>query len=156
MNKQASLKSSSSKSLLGKAFRNKNSALKAADSLHTTQQKQSQHSLEQARARAEAEQQRLHDLFMQAPAMIAVLRGPQLVYELANPLYLKVVGKTEAILGKGVLEVFPEPKDQPIEDILFNVYKTGKPFVGSEVLVKLDRNNDGHPEDIYFTFIVSS
>ena len=45
--------------------------------------------LEIARLRKEAEiaWHRLYDLFQQAPAVICILRGPQHVYELANPLY---------------------------------------------------------------------
>lgn len=96
---------------------------------------------------------RLYDLFMQAPAMIAILKGPKLVFELANPLYLKSVGKTEDIIGKEVLEVFPEIKGQPIERILFDVYNTGKPFIGNETFLQLDINNDGVAEDTYFNFV---
>lgn len=100
-----------------------------------------------------AERRRIYDLFMQAPAMIAVVRGHDLIFELANPLYLKAVGKTKDIIGKSVLRVFPELKGQQILDILFNVYKTGKPFTGKEIVVKLDINNDGKAEDIYFNFV---
>lgn len=85
--------------------------------------------------------------------MIAVTKGPKLIFELANPLYLKVVGKTKSIIGKPLLKVFPELKGQEILKILKNVYKTGKPFMGKEVLVKLDRNNIGKSEDIYFNFV---
>lgn len=109
--------------------------------------------LEQAIAGARAEQLRLHDLFMQAPAMIAVLRGPQLKFELANPLYLQVVGKTEAIIGMPVLEAMPELNGQDIVEILFNVYNTGVPFTGNEVGLKLDINNDGNLVQRYFTFV---
>lgn len=107
----------------------------------------------QAEREAAFERRKLHDLFMQAPAMIAVSKGPDLVFELANPLYLKVVGKTEKILGKSVLEVFPEIKGQPIMDILRNVYKTGEPFIGKEIMIKLDTDNDGKTEDVYFNFV---
>jgi PAS domain S-box-containing protein/excisionase family DNA binding protein len=109
-------------------------------------------SFKQAKRTAEFESQKLHTLFMQAPAMIAVANGPNLVYELANPLYLKSVGKTRDIIGKPVLEVFPELKGQDVLNILFDVYKTGKPYSGKEVPVKLDINNDGKAEDVYFNF----
>jgi hypothetical protein len=38
-----------------------------------------------ARAEAELERARLHALFMDAPASIAVVRGPDMIFELANP-----------------------------------------------------------------------
>jgi hypothetical protein len=41
-----------------------------------------------ARAEAKAARQQLHDLFMRAPASIAVLRGREHIFELVNPLYL--------------------------------------------------------------------
>ncbi len=99
------------------------------------------------------EPERLYELFMQTPAMIAVSRGPKLVYEFANPMWLQVVGKTSDVIGKPLLEVFPELRGQPIYDILMKVYKHGEPYIGNEVLVKLDTNNDGKPQDVYFNFI---
>ncbi|HLL61201.1 MAG TPA: PAS domain S-box protein [Candidatus Nitrosocosmicus sp.] len=106
-----------------------------------------------ANTEAEINRKRLYDLFMQAPAMIAITRGPNLVFELANPIYLKVVGKTKDIIGKGVFEVFPEIKGQPIEKILYDVAKKGKPFIGNEIKIQLDTNNDGKLEDHYFNFV---
>ena len=100
-----------------------------------------------------AEKQKLVDVFELAPAMIAVLRGPTHIYEVANALYLKVVGKTKDILGKSVQEVFPELKGQGILELLDNIYKTAEPFVGNELLIQLDTNNDGVPEDVYFNFV---
>ncbi|MFN3405383.1 MAG: PAS domain S-box protein [Cytophagaceae bacterium] len=104
-------------------------------------------------AQLEKQKEDIYSVFMQAPAMIAITRGPDLVFELANPLYLKNLGKTKDIIGKPVLEVFPEIKGQPIHNILFNVYNTGERFMGNEVLVPLDINNDGKVEDIYFNFV---
>lgn len=118
-----------------------------------TEQKQAHSELKQAKIEVENEKQRLHDLFMQVPAMMAVCRGPDLRFELANPLYLKAVGKTPDIIGKAVLEVFPELVGQGLLEILFTVYKTGEPFTGNEVPVKLDIHNNGQPEEVYFTFI---
>lgn len=110
-------------------------------------------SRKQIELKLKLEQKRIYDLFMQAPAMIAVCKGPDFIYELANPLFLKVVGKSDEIIGKPLLEVFPEVKNQPILKILKNVYKTGEPFNGKEILVNLDTNEDGKLEDLYFNFI---
>ncbi len=101
----------------------------------------------------EAEKQNLADIFELAPAMIAILRGPTHIYEFANSFYLKIVGKTKSIIGKSVKEVFPELKGQGILELLDNIHKTAEPFTGNELLIKLDTNNDGVPEDVYFNFV---
>jgi CheY-like chemotaxis protein len=101
----------------------------------------------------EVERKRLYDLFMQAPAAIAVLRGPNLIFEIANPLYLEVARKKNDILGKPILKALPEFKGQPIEKILFDVFKTGKAYVGKEVLVKLFKPDSKITEDTYFNFV---
>lgn len=104
-------------------------------------------------AQLQKQKEDIYSVLMQAPAMIAIERGPDLVFELANPLYLKVLGKTIDIIGKPLLEVFPEIKGQPIHDILMKVYTTGERFIGNEVLVPLDINNDGKTENVYFNFV---
>ncbi|MBA3723387.1 MAG: PAS domain-containing sensor histidine kinase [Candidatus Levybacteria bacterium] len=99
------------------------------------------------------ERHRIYTLFMQAPAMIGVIKGSDFVFELANPLYLKSVGKTKDIIGKKLLEGLPELKGQPIVDVLKHVYTTGESFLGKEVQIKLDINGDGIAEDVYFNFV---
>ncbi|HZT99357.1 MAG TPA: ATP-binding protein [Ktedonobacteraceae bacterium] len=101
---------------------------------------------------AEEARQHLHDLFMQAPAIICVLRGPLHVYELANPLYLQVVGHRD-IIGKPIREALPELEGQGFYELLDQVYTTGEPFIGNETLVLLDRDGDGRLEEVYFNFV---
>lgn len=117
-----------------------------------TSDKQATDALMLAKAEAETERQRLRDLFMQAPAMIGIVRGPNHIYEFANSMYLDIVGKDQSIIGKPVREVFPELKNQGILEILDNVYQTGESFIGKEVLIKLDVSNTGKPQDLYFDF----
>ena len=93
-------------------------------------------------------------LFLRLTASCASIRyAPYHVYESANTFYLKVVGKTKDILGKSVKEVFPGLKDQGILELLDTIYKTGEPFIGNELLIKLDVNNDNTVEDVYFNFV---
>ncbi|HUQ84849.1 MAG TPA: PAS domain S-box protein [Candidatus Limnocylindrales bacterium] len=104
------------------------------------------------RREIENEQNKLTELFMQAPALIAILKEPQHIFELANPLYMQLVGMRD-IVGKPIREALPELKGQGIYELLDSVYKTGKPYFGNEVLVKLDRKGDGKLEDSYFNFV---
>ncbi len=110
--------------------------------------------LEIAHLRQEAElaRQHLHDLLIQAPAVICVLRGPEHVYELANALYYQQVGPRE-LLGKPIREALPELEGQGIYELLAQVYATGEPFIGTEIRVELDRKNTGQGEETYFNFV---
>lgn len=110
--------------------------------------------LEIARLRKATElaRERLQDLFMQAPAVICVLRGPNHVYELANPLYHQLVGQ-RTLLGLSVREALPELEGQGFYELLDQVYTTGQPFLGTEVKVTLDRGNDGQMEEGSFNFV---
>jgi signal transduction histidine kinase/CheY-like chemotaxis protein len=98
-------------------------------------------------------ERRLYNLFMQAPASIAVLRGPDHVFELSNHHYTQVIGKERSILGKPIREALPEIVEQGFVNILDEVYATGKPFYGNEVLVRLDQEGNGILKDLYFNFV---
>ena len=100
---------------------------------------------------AQQQRQTLFNLFMKAPAIIAVLRGAEHRYEFANELFLQFTGK-RAVEGRTVAEVFPEIVAQGIVDLLDEVYRTGQPAQGQEVCVEtLDGN--GQPRTNYFNFV---
>ncbi|WP_437274877.1 ATP-binding protein [Sorangium sp. So ce375] len=110
--------------------------------------------VELARRRREAEGQRqyLNDLFMQAPGPIAILRGPEHIFEVVNPLYQQLVGG-RAQVGKPILAALPELEGQSIPDLLDTVIRTGEPFVGKELAVRLDRQGNGTTEECFFNFV---
>lgn len=97
----------------------------------------------QLRARAEAEAQRnnLHSLFMQAPAAIAILRYPDLRYELSNPLNQEMASG-RALVGKTVKEALPEFEAQGLLAVVERVATTGEPFLAKEFPVKLEGERD--------------
>src|SRR6516164_3280359 len=70
--------------------------------------------------------------FMQAPALIALLRGPDHIYEFVNERYIEVIGDRNYI-GRPVREAVPEAADQGLVAILDRVYATGEPFVATEM-----------------------
>ena len=111
-------------------------------------------SITELRSRIEVEHQkaRLERFFMQAPAAICILDGPDLVFELINPSYQQMFPGRD-LLGKPLLKALPELDGQPIWTILQNVYRTGETFEGKELLVPLARQEAALPEDIYFNFI---
>ncbi|MGK7390192.1 MAG: PAS domain-containing sensor histidine kinase [Candidatus Cyclobacteriaceae bacterium M2_1C_046] len=95
----------------------------------------------------------LHDLFIQAPGFITILRGPDHIFDFANKKYLQLIGKDETIIGKPVVEVLPEVRGQGFIELLDNVRKTGEPFIGNELPAKLDRNGAGNLEEAFLDFI---
>ncbi len=85
--------------------------------------------LKQSRLKAttelEAEQARLAELFRLSPAFMAVLRGPDHVFEMANDRYLALVGHRE-IIGKSVREALPEVVGQGFLRLLDRVFNAGE------------------------------
>lgn len=120
--------------------------------IETTQQVLAEARQKAAEDELKAEHERMHSLLMQAPAVIAVLRGPEHVYDLANPQYMEMIGN-RAIIGKPIREALPELAGQGIYEILDEVYHTGKPYVGNEVFLTIDRNDKADAGDMYLNFI---
>ena len=79
---------------------------------------------------AATELQHLAELFEQAPTFMAMLRGPEHRYQLANPAYLRLTGNRE-VLGRSVAEALPETVEQGFVALLDEVYRTGKPYLAS-------------------------
>jgi signal transduction histidine kinase len=105
----------------------------------------------QARQQREAERQQLHQLFMEAPAPIVILDGPDLVFQLVNPAYQRAF-PGRALSGKPVLEALPELTGTPLEAHLRGVYQTGNTFVARELPLQLARYDGGPLEELFFTF----
>lgn len=91
-----------------------------------------------AERQRESEVNRLRDMFGRAPGAVALLRGPQHVFEMANAAYLKLVGNRE-VLGKPVAEALPEVARQGFVQLLDQVFATGAPYKGEAVHVDLQR-----------------
>jgi len=98
------------------------------------------------------QRQYLDELFLQIPAGMAVLEGPDHVFELANPAYLGMVGNRD-IVGKPLVEAMPELRDQAFPALLDRVYTTGVPYVGSETPARLRRGPDGAFEEVFVNFV---
>jgi signal transduction histidine kinase/DNA-binding response OmpR family regulator len=105
------------------------------------------------RRNAEAESERLETIFQESPAAIGVLRGPEFVIELANPLLLSMWGKTDAVIGQPLLQGVPELRGQGFDDRLREVLTSGIPYRGKEALARVDANRDGVLQDHYFDFV---
>ncbi|MET4107612.1 PAS domain-containing protein [Hymenobacter sp. UYP22] len=109
----------------------------------------------QARAQGEAERQQLHRLFMEAPAPIVILAGPDLVFQLVNPAYQRAF-PGRALLGKPVLDALPELRGTALQEPLRTVYSTGEAFVAREMPLQMARHEGEPLQELYFTFTIQA
>lgn len=81
-----------------------------------------------------AERSRLFNILQQAPIFFALLQGPDHVFTITNPAYVKLIGNRE-VLGKSLAEALPEVVPQGYLDMLNSVYATGVPVsrIGARV-----------------------
>jgi len=79
----------------------------------------------------EFERNRLSNIFEQAPAFMAVARGPQLVFEMVNEGFIGLLGRNP--VGRAAGEAIPEALEQGFIAIADHVLATGEPFVGTHM-----------------------
>lgn len=104
-----------------------------------------------ARKQANEQESKFRSTLMQAPVGITILRGKELIVEMANASYLEVVDKEETeFVGKPLFDSLPEAREA-VEPILQEVLRTGKPFYGNEFQVIIKRS--GQKEACYFNFV---
>lgn len=80
----------------------------------------------------------LKAMVMNTPVAMAVLKGHELVVELANEPMLAVWRRSlDQVIGRGLVEVFPELKDQPNPGRMRGVMQSGQRFTLPETEVIL-------------------
>ena len=108
-----------------------------------------------ASATADLGRYRLQDLLGQAPAGIGLLSGPEQRWIYVNDYYVRMTGRTSAadFIGKTIRESLPEIESQGFNELREKVYRTGEPYVGREMMAKLNRSAAGLPDEGYFDFV---
>ena len=100
----------------------------------------------------EAERQQFYELFLEAPTGMGIYSGPDHVFTMVNPRYLKMIGKGNEIIGKPLHQVLPELQYQGIIQIFDGVFLSGRAYSAREMLVQLDVK--GNQVDHWFDFVV--
>lgn len=97
-------------------------------------------------------QQAIFNFFRQASGIFCVLKGPEYIFELANPSFLHFVGQRE-LIGKTMREVLPELKEQGFFEILDRVYTSKISYSNAEMPLSFTQA-DGTKKETYgnFTF----
>jgi PAS domain S-box-containing protein len=106
-----------------------------------------------AAAKAQNLSKQMEKLFAEIPAQIAIVTGPNLVYDFINPQYKSELFPNREVLGKPLLYALPEVAGQPIWDALQHVYKTGETFAGNEICIPLASEIDKPLKDHYFNVV---
>src|SRR3954471_2353783 len=96
-----------------------------------------------------ADDQHLRALLLEAPAAIAVLRGPELRIELLNEVAQQLLGHREAV-GRPLGDAAPELDAQGIVAIAARVRETGEPFRSEELTASL-MQQDGSAREASFS-----
>ncbi len=107
--------------------------------------------IKHAEANLKASEMRFRTMVEQAPFAISVLRGENYIVEVANEKQLKLWGKRkEEVMNLPIFTAIPEGKGQGFEELLYNVYTSGIPFIANEIPTTLTRN--GRKETFYSNF----
>ena len=105
----------------------------------------------QIKKHSEENETKFRDTVKQAPVGMIILRGWNLIVEMANDAYLEIVDRTEEqLVGKPLMEALPEVRSA-VEPILRQVLTTGVPYYGNEFEVTLRRG--GIAEQRFFNFV---
>lgn len=101
---------------------------------------------EQVESREEIEyvRNRLHSMVATAPIGMTILKGRNLVVEIANAQMLEVWHREkDQVMGKPIWEIFPELEAREFKALMNSVFETGKPVKIPEVL-------SPHPEKVSY------
>ncbi|MDQ2147559.1 ATP-binding protein [Alcaligenaceae bacterium C4P045] len=98
------------------------------------------------------ERDRLRGLFQQSPGFICVLSGPNHRYELVNESYRQLVGRND-VEGLTARDILPQGGNEALFDLLDEVYRTGRPFVGQDMTVMITTLPEEAPTKHYLDFV---
>lgn len=105
-----------------------------------------------AKQRAEYSEMNFHELILQAPVAMCLLKGPSFIVDLANAAMLEIWGKpTETVMDRPIFDALPDAKAQGLEQVMQKVYQTGEPFHANEQPIALIRH--GKADTVYQNFV---
>ncbi|WP_273454190.1 hybrid sensor histidine kinase/response regulator [Nevskia ramosa] len=106
----------------------------------------------QASRQLAAEREQLTQMFTQAPTFMALLRGREHRIALANPGYLKLVGRSD-VVGLKVSDFVGETKAQEYIEVLDRVFETGETYVASSARYEAQATHDAPATERLLDFV---
>ena len=105
----------------------------------------------EARKKIEISEQKFRNVVEQAPNMIAIYKGEDLIVEVANDALLRLWQLGPGDINRPFEEIFPEMKEQGFVDSIRRVFNTGIPVYGYQAPAIFKRRS-GKEEKRYFNF----
>ncbi|WDZ94234.1 PAS domain S-box protein [Herbaspirillum sp. WKF16] len=99
-------------------------------------------SAQQAQRRLSAETRFLRELLEQSPSFMAVVRGPEHIFEMVNRAYFHLFGE-RPVIGRPAREAFPQLLDEDLFQLLDRVYRSGETYTARGAKLFLRRGADG-------------
>jgi PAS domain S-box-containing protein len=99
-----------------------------------------------------SERDRQRQMFEQAPGFMAMMSGPNHVFELTNAAYMQLVGHRD-VIGMPVREALPEVAGQGFFELLDQVFASGEAFVGYALKAELQRTPGAPKEERFIDLI---
>lgn len=109
-------------------------------------------SVQQRNEALRAESSQLRRLFAQAPGFIAVVRGPQHVFELANESFCTIIGR-QNVVGRKARDVTPEVEGQGLFEVMDAVYASGETTLRRNQSVRLLRHGADALEERFIDIV---
>jgi PAS domain S-box-containing protein len=106
----------------------------------------------EARKKERESDLRFRNIVEQSTEPILILKGRDMVLDVANTALFELWNVGKEALNKPFLEILPEMKGQGFYDLLLDVYVTGTTHYGVEVPATFKRSN-GVTETVYINFI---
>lgn len=91
-------------------------------------------------------------MFDQAPSFMALLKGPDHVFDLVNPAYCRLIGNRQ-VIGRTVAEALPDAAQQGYVDLLDQAYRSGKPFTQRSAYFLAQNDPPAPAEEWYVDFV---
>jgi len=108
--------------------------------------------LAHAKLKLQQSEENFRNLILQAPIAMCLLLGPDHTVEVANDFMINLWGKEKnEVMNRPIFEGLPDAKEQGLEELLDNVFRTGETFTANEMAVHLIRF--GSPDVVYQNFI---
>jgi len=105
-------------------------------------------------ARAEAQRQRLEEVFRQAPsAIVAFGEGPDHVVRFVNDAYRQLLPGRGDVVGQSARDAWLELGGHTLLELVESVFAAGLPLRADEAVVKLDRGGLGAPQELYLNVL---
>jgi PAS domain S-box-containing protein len=112
-------------------------------------------SMREAQEQTLVEREKLRRLFLEAPAAILMMSGPEHVITLANDTYVRLIRRksVDDLVGRRLRDAVPELEGQGFFELLDTVYRSGAAYYGREMLASIENTLSGEVDEAYFNFV---